>query len=405
MTASYLALKYLGGFRRLFNLTTSLSVIGMTIAVASLVVAMAVFSGYISTLEKTVQDAIGHLLVVKRGSADQQSMLQEIEPVVPGLVAKTPFVYAEAILAHKGQISGIMIEGVDEESVHEVLNLKARISQGEMDLSQISEEPAALIGKGIAQKFNLKPGDTFRIVLPMVSEFNPSDFRPKIGKFTVAGIIHYGRYDYDSRHVIVSLPVLQEFAQTGKRITGFRLRMQNPAQAGQAAIEITNRFGNEYWVRDWREGHRNLFEAAALEKAVLFCVLMILVVAAAFNIANTLFISVVQRYRDISVLKTLGAPDPLIRRIFTVQGLVVGAIGAIAGITVGLALCQFLEWLQTVYDIVPAEVYKLDHIDLDVRVWDLVMILAASLLVCFVATLVPSWRGSKISPVEGLRYE
>ena len=142
-----------------------------------------------------------------------------------------------------------------------------------------------------------------------------------------------------------------------------------------------------------------------MEKAVLFFVLMILIVAAAFNIANTLFISVVQRYRDISVLKPLGAPDRMIRRVFTCQGLMVGSVGAVLGIVVGLIVCRLFEWAQVRWELIPAEVYKLDHIKLQVRGMDLLAIVGVSLLVCFIATLVPSRRGSKISPVEGLRYE
>jgi lipoprotein-releasing system permease protein len=132
---------------------------------------------------------------------------------------------------------------------------------------------------------------------------------------------------------------------------------------------------------------------------------MILVVAAAFNIANTLFISVVQRYHDISVLKTLGATDGLVRRVFVAQGLIVGGVGALSGIVLGLLLCRLVEWVQVAYKIIPADVYKLDHIDLQVRFGDVASIVAAVIVVCLVATWVPSRRGAKISPVEGLRYE
>lgn len=378
----------------------------MAIGVASLVVSMAVFSGYVSTLEKTVQDAVGHLLVLKRGSADQQQMLRDIEPVVKGKVAETPFVYAEAILAHKGKISGVLIEGIEEATVNKVLNLKDRVIAGTMDLTpERPDQPKVLIGKGIAHRFDLKVGDVFRIVVPLSKEFQASSFRPKLGAFKVAGVVNFGRHDFDSRYVVMPIATVQEFVELGKRITGYRLRLTDPYQARAMAMEIANRFGADYWARDWLEVNRNLFEAARLEKAVLFFVLMILVVAAAFNIANTLFISVVQRYRDISVLKTLGAPDRMIRRIFTAQGLIVGAVGAGMGIAVGLWLCRVFEWAQVRFQIIPAEVYKLDHIQLEVRTLDLVLVVGASLLVCFVATLVPSRRGSRISPVEGLRYE
>lgn len=406
MTAWWLAFRYFGSFRRFFNLTTSLSVIGMAIGVASLVVSMAVFSGYVTTLESTVQDAVGHLLIIKRGNADQSEMLRDIQPLVKGLVAETPFVYAEAILAHKGTITGILIEGIEESSVHRVLNLENRLIAGTLNLESASQDdPKVLIGKGIAEKFALKVGDSFRIVVPLTTEFQSSNFRPKLGKFRVAGIVNFGRHDFDTRYVVMQLADVQRFVEIGKRITGYRLRIEDPSQARSIAQEIATRFGPAYWARDWQEVNRNLFEAARLEKAVLFFVLMILVVAAAFNVANTLFVSVVQRYRDISILKTLGATDAMIRHIFTAQGLIVGAVGSGMGVAVGLILCRVFEWLQVHFRIIPKEVYKLDHINLEVRFWDLVAVVGVALMICLIATVVPSRRGAKISPVEGLRYE
>lgn len=407
MTAWYLAVRYFGGIRQFFNMSISLSVVGMLIGVASLVVSMAVFSGYVTTLEKTVQDAVGHVIVSKRGSADKEELFREISPFVPGLVAETPYIYVEAILAQKGQVTGAIIEGIDESSVHKVLNFKARLLEGELDLTTDSsdEAPKALIGKGIAKRFNLKVGDTFRLVIPLASEFETSSFRPKLGKFTVAGIVNFGRYDFDSRYVVMPIHRLQQFAEIGKKISGYRLRIDDPKKTPGIVAALRNEFGSSISARDWREMNQNLFEAAKLEKAVLFFVLMILVVAAAFNIANTLFISVVQRYRDISVLKTLGAPSRMIQWIFTAQGLIVGGVGASLGIATGLFLCRVFEWVQVAYKIIPPEIYKLDHIELEVRFLDLMIIIGAALIVCFIATLVPSRRGARISPVEGLRYE
>lgn len=407
MTAWYLAVRYLGSIRQFFNMSISLSVLGMMIGVSSLVVSMAVFSGYVTTLEKTVQDAVGHLIVAKRGVTDKEELFKDISPYVPGMVAETPYLYAEAILANKGQVTGVVIEGIDEATVHKVLNFKSRLIDGTLDLSTGStdEAPKVLIGKGIAKRFGFKVGDTFRIVIPLASEFEASAIKPKLGKFTVAGIVNFGRYDFDARYVVMPIHRLQEFGDIGKRVSGYRIRIEDPKKTPGIILALRNKFGTNISAKDWREMNQNLFEAAKLEKAVLFFVLMILVVAAAFNIANTLFISVVQRYRDISVLKTLGAPSWMIHWVFTVQGLIVGSVGAILGIVVGLMLCRLFEWVQVAYKIIPPEIYKLDHIDLDVNFLDLLVIVLAALLVCFIATWVPSRRGAKISPVEGLRYE
>jgi lipoprotein-releasing system permease protein len=406
MTAAWLAFRYFGSWRRFFTLTTTLSVIGMAIGVASLMVSMAVFSGYIATLEQTVQDAVGHILIVKRGTADQEDMLKDVKPYVTGLIAQTPFVYAEAILANKGKINGIFIEGIDEATVRSVLNLESRVIAGKLDLAHGADDPPkVMVGKSIAERFDIKVGDVINIVIPLASEFQASSFRPKLGKFQVAGIINYGRYDYDSRYVVMRISDAQEFVEIGKRITGYRMKIEDPSQARKIVDAIGVKFGPDYWARDWLAVNQNLFEAAKLEKAVLFVVLMILVLAAAFNIANTLFISVVQRYRDISVLKTLGANDAMVRRIFSWQGVMVGATGAGLGVIIGFMICHFLEWAQVRWKLIPADVYKIDHINLQVRGTDLLAIIGASLVVCYIATLVPARRGARISPVEGLRYE
>ena len=405
-TAVWLAVRYFGSFKRFFNLSTSLAVLGMAIGVSSLVVSMAVFSGYNSTLEKTVQDAVGHILIMKRGAGDQTEMLDEIRQWVPGLQAETPFIYSEAILAHGGKNNRGPAAGGEAFNVKKRFKIDGRVGGGTFSL-EMGEDgvPSVLIGKGIASKFELKVGDTFRIVVPLPTENQAAGFRPKLGRFRVAGVLNFGRYDFDSRYVIMDMAHVQQFVELGKRVNGFRLKIADPYRARGIAQDITTRSNNNYWARDWQEVNRNLFEAAKLEKAVLFVVLMVLVVAAAFNIANTLFVSVVQRYRDISVLKTLGASDRMIRNIFTAQGLIVGAVGALAGIALGLLLCRFAEWAQVRWELIPPDVYKLDHIDLDVQFLDLLAIVGTSLLICFVATLVPSRRGARITPVEGLRYE
>src|SRR5665213_2890393 len=249
MTSAWLAFRYFGSWRRFFTLTTTLSVVGMAIGVASLVVSMAVFSGYVSTLEQTVQDAVGDILVVKRGSADQEDMLKSIKPLVPGLVAQTPFVYAEAILPNKGKINGVLIEGIDEATVRSVLNLDSHVIAGKLDLAHAEGElPKVMIGKGIAERFQLKVGDTISIVIPLATEFQASSFRPKLGKFQIAGIINYGRFDFDSRYIEMTIADAQQFVELGKRITGYRLKIADPYQARRIVQDITAKFGAEYWA-------------------------------------------------------------------------------------------------------------------------------------------------------------
>lgn len=406
MTLIWLLRHYIKGRGRLFDLTAWLSVIGMALAVACLVVTMAVVSGYISTLQRSVQDAFGHLIVMKRGMGNGDEIVKEIKPLVPDLVGTTPFLMVEAIVAREGQLSGVIFEGMDPNTLDEVLNIHRRLSRGRFDLGTGDEElPPALIGKGVAEKFHLKVGDTMKAVIPLSSEFDRSAFRPKLGHFKVAGVLDFGRYDFDSRYIVVHLKTAQKFAELENRVTGVRLKLRDSMRAGAVAKKISEHFGYRYWTRDWVEVNKNLFEAAHLEKTVIFFVLLILVIAASFNVTSTMFVSVMRRYPDISILRTLGSRRRLVRALFIAQGLIVGWVGAGLGVVLGLALCYGFEKAESAFGLIPSHVYKLDRIQVDIRGLDLVWILLASSLICLLATLVPAAQGSRVEPVQGLRYE
>lgn len=406
MTLFWLLRHYIKGRGRLFDLSGWLSVIGMSLAVACLVVTMAVVSGYISTLQRSVQDAFGHLIIMKRGLGNGDEILKEVRPVVPDMVGTTPFLMVEAILAGHGQLSGVIFEGMDPDTLDSVLQIRQRLIKGHFDLGSGGEEmPPVLIGKGLADKFKLKLGDELKAVIPLSGEFDRSSFRPKLGRFRVSGILDFGRYDFDSRYVVIHLKAAQKFAELDNRVTGIRLKLKDSMRAGHVAKEISDRFGYRYWTRDWVEVNKNLFEAAHLEKTVIFFVLLILVIAASFNVTSTMFVSVMRRYPDISILRTLGSRRSLVRRLFIAQGLIVGWVGAGLGVLLGVLLCYGFEQAETSLGIIPSQVYKLDRIQVDIQWLDLFWILLASTVICLASTLVPANQGSRVEPVKGLRYE
>lgn len=378
----------------------------MALAVACLVVTMAVVSGYISTLQRSVQDAFGHLIIMKRGTGNAEEITKDIEPVVKNAVAQTPFLMVEAILARQGHLSGVIFEGMDPATVDSVLGIRKRLTDGKFNLGTGSEEiPLVVIGKGVAEKFNLKVGDEMRATIPLSTEFDRSSFRPKLGHFKVAGVIDFGRFDFDSRYVVIHLKAAQRFAEVGDRVTGIRLKLKDDMQASATAKLVEDHFGHKYWTRDWIDVNKNLFEAAQLEKTVIFFVLLILVVAASFNVTSMMFVSVMRRYPDISVLRTLGARSRLVRGLFISQGLIVGWLGAGLGVLLGLFLCFGFEMLENKLGLIPSQVYKLNTIRVDIRPWDLFWILVATSVICLVSTLIPAAQGSRVEPVKGLRYE
>ncbi len=404
----WMAWRYLFSGKAFRGEILALSLLGLALGVAALVVAMAVVSGYQSTLRRAVIDVTGHILAVGPGPLPNRGadLAQKMRPLIEdSLVAQTPFIHLEAIVAHQGQVSGVFIEGLDLDSFDQVLNLEPRLREGRF-LKEAAEPVAeAMIGQGLAKRLDLKVGDEIRLVIPVSSGLEGSGFRSRMARFRVVGVLDLGRHDYNLRYVAVEMGRAQDFAQVGDHITGFRLKLRSADLARPVSLALSHEFGRGLWARDWQEINRSLFEAAALEKVVIFIVLSLMIVAASFTVASTLLISVVRRYRDISLLKAMGATGTDIRRMFTYQGLLIGLLGSVLGLVLGLVACWVFMWAVEFFDLFPAEVYKLDSIQLDLRPLDLLATVAACILVCFLATLAPARKGAKLSPVEGLRYE
>ncbi len=403
----WLAWRYLWSSKAYRGEILYLSLLGLALGVAALVVAMAVVSGYQSTLRRAVIDITGHVIVTgQRPLAEQgRQVAEQMAPLLgESLVAQTAFVQLEAIVAHEGQVSGVFIEGMDPDNFTEVLNLEGRLLEGRFLESNVTL-PEALIGRGLASRLGLGVGDEIRLVIPASAGFDGGGVRSRLQRFQVVGILDLGRYDFNLRFVGVELKQAQEFAQIGDYITGFRLRLSSDDLARPASLSLGRELGRLVFVTDWQDINRSLFEAAALEKIVIFLVLSLMIVAASFTVASTLLISVVRRYRDISVLRAMGATSRNIWQLFTLQGLLIGFVGALLGIGLGLLGCWAFIWGLETFAIFPAEIYKLDSIELDLRFTDLLVIVLACVGVCFLATLGPAKKGAKLSPVEGLRYE
>lgn len=404
---AWIAWRLLVSRKTLFGGSTPLSLLGLILGVAALVASMAVMSGFELTLKNAMADVSGHVQVVKRSRFpdDWLELEDRIRKTEPTLVSSTRFVFIEAVLAHSGKISGVLLQGVDTKRVNEVLNFNKRVVSGSQDLNVESEVPLALIGKGLALKMNLKVGDKFRVVVPVADAIDPSKFKRRMGEFQVQGILDLGKYDWNERFILANLATTQQIADIGERYSGLLLRFGDVDYARKAASKLAGVLGSPYWVRDWRESNENLFEAVTVERPGIFFVVLIITLVAAFNVSATLFVNVVRRYKDIAILKTVGLSRKDVIKIFAFQGLFMGCIGLFFGFLLGLLLCLAFSLAQSSLGLVAGEVYRLDSIDLNVRFIDLSAIAVATLLICFVATLAPARRGGNLEPLEGLRSE
>ncbi len=412
--------RYLRERRRFLNPNIVLAVLGIALGVAALMISMAVVSGYETTLKTTLINMEGHLMIVRRGGFDdpndERATLEKIKSVLPTFKAATPFLMVEGLMVHKRKLSGIMLEGVDPRSMSKVVMLERRIVRGRFDLygenaqgescrEQGCAIPAAIVGKGIARKFQLKIGEVFRLVIPVSRENSIDSFRPKAQKFVVKGVLDLGRSDFDERYIVTDLKSAQSFGEMPGKISGWRFRLGRAKDALAAKTHLEDDLGPNYWVRSWRDPNRNLFEAVRYEKAVIFIIVLLMEIAAAFNVASTLYLIVVRRYSQISILRAMGVSEKFVRRLFSTQGLGIGAAGSLLGVLLGWIGCQIFLKLESVYGLFPGKVYKLDHVNLEIRKSDMLVILAVTVIICYLATLAPARRGAKLNPVEGLRYE
>ncbi len=404
---AWIAWRLLISRKTLFGGSAPLSLLGLILGVAALVASMAVMSGFESTLRNAMAEVSGHAQVVKRSRFpdDWQELEARIRQAEPRLVGASRFVFIEGLLAREGQISGILIQGVDSERVRDVLNFSKRTISGSDDLTQASEIPLALIGKGLAKKMNLQVGDRFRVVVPVADTVDPSKFQRRMGQFQVQGILDLGKYDWNERFILADLKAAQQVADIGNRYSGLLLRFDDINYARDAAFNLSQVLGAPYWVRDWRDSNENLFEAISVERPSIFLVVLIITLVAAFNVSSTLFVNVVRRFKDIAILKTVGLSQKDIIKIFALQGFFMGGIGLFFGFLLGFILCLLFQFAQNRLGLIAGEVYRLDSIELSIRWVDSLAICFATLLICFIATLAPARRGGRLSPVEGLRNE
>ncbi len=400
-------------FTRKFILegSTPLSLLGLVLGVACLLVSMAVMSGFEATLKKTMTDVTGHIQIVDKSRSkpfwlDFENELKSIEPK---LQSSTRFVYIESVLASQGQIVGTLLQGLDSDRYHDVVNLNQRIVDGKNDLSPFVGQDGkkvsqALIGKGIARRMNIKIGDIINVVVPISDSVDPSTFKRHAAEFRVSGILDLGKYDWNERLIITDIGAAQKLAAIGDRYTGLIIKLSDDSDVRGSAFRMAQKLGPQYMIRDWRDVNENLFDAVEIERVVIFFVILIIVIVAAFNISSTLYVSVVQRNSDIAILKTLGVSRKQILKIFTLQGVFLGLVGVLLGLVMGMILCQLFMVLQNQFELIPGSVYKIDSIIIKIRMIDVLAITVATLVISFLATLAPAYRSSRLSVVEGLRY-
>ncbi len=394
-----------------FQVGAYLSFLGLIVSVGVLTVAMAVMSGFERALKSAMVEVTGHLVVVKQTSQpDDLSIFEaQLKSLLPHLKVIAPFATTEGVLAGGGKIVGVFVQGLSFQSIQEALHLEKRVLEGKIGNCLTEEEKKdsanipGFIGTGLASRLALKTNDFVNLVVPISNELDPTKFSRQRARMKICSVLEMGKNDYNERLVFSEMRAVQKLSMVGEKYTGVIINSINPEQALLDAVQLKKELGFKYYVRDWRQVNRNLFDAVVLERIVIFIVISVLVLVSAFNIASSLFVVSIQRFPDIGLLLTLGFQKHQIQRIFQLMGFFISMLGSLLGLLLGFIFGEVFEFLQSQYHLLSGSVYRVDRFEVQFRTVDILIILVVVNVICFLSVYFPSKKGAQLTPVEGLK--
>ncbi|KFO68693.1 ABC transporter permease [Smithella sp. SCADC] len=422
----FISRRYLSAKRKqiFVSIITFISIFGIFLGVAALIIVLAVMNGFEEDLRTKILGIKSHIELTTDMTGpmkDYQNVRERIADV-EGVVASTPFIYSQAMIRNGNGVTGVVIRALDTQSAFKVINL-GKIKEGNVEyLNKIPQEispnyknekvplEGIIIGKEMARNMGIFLYDPITIISP-VSISTPMGMVPRMKKFIVVGIFESGFYEYDSTLAYLSLKSCQDFLQMGDTVTGIDIKVNDIYKADSIARNVQSKLGFPFWTQNWMQMNKNFFSALKLEKRVMFIILSLIVLVAAFNIISALIMIVMEKSKDIAILKSMGATSRSIMKIFIYQGLIIGVIGTtlgcIAGVTIALNIQKVSLFVEKIFHfkILPGDVYYLSELPSKVNYGDVAIIVAGTLLICFLSTIYPSLRASKSDPAESLRYE
>ena len=401
---TFFSLRYLKAKRKqgFISIITGISILGIMIGVMALIVVLAVMNGFREDLMKKILGVNSHLLILSynAGIKDTETVMEKALKA-DGVISATPFIYSEVMVKHAGNISGAILRGLDPATAGTVINIDSMIKKGSLNVLKKSHQ-GIIIGSELSKQVGALPGDIITLVSP-IGKLTPLGRMANEDTFKVVALFESGMYEYDSKMVCLSLTDAQDFLSLGDEVTGIELKVNDINKSDKIGKIIQDELGYPYWTKDWKMMNKSLFSALKLEKVTMFIILIMIVLVGALNIISSLVMLVMEKTRDISILRTMGASSKSIMSIFIFQGLFVGLIGTLLGLMSGSFICHLLARYKFIK--LPPDVYYITTLPVRMEWLDVVSIALAAIIVSFLATIYPSWQASKVNPVEALRYE
>ncbi|HKJ05360.1 MAG TPA: lipoprotein-releasing ABC transporter permease subunit [Geopsychrobacteraceae bacterium] len=411
----FISLRYLRAKRKqtFISVISFISIAGVTLGVAALILVLAVMTGFTDGVRQQILGNVPHVLVQRFGEGlkDHQEVVKQAEQT-PHVVSVSPFISKEAMLVSRGNVAAVSVKGV--ESTHKVFR-QPLLTVGSLPADQLlydeeADRPGIIIGIDTATSIGVSVGDSVNVIPPLFN-ITPFGMIPKMKPFQVVGVFEKQSSLIDSFYAYIPLNVAQRFFDLQGQVSGIEIEIDRYDDAPAVAEELSRHFEFPYIVRPWQSLYGSFLSALKLEKLGLFIVLAIIVLVAAFNIATTLIMVVMEKHRDIAVLRAMGANARSIMKIFVLEGFIVGTLGTSMGSALGVALAQYADAIikalerQFGIKIFDQAVYGMEHFPAEVVASDVVAVVVVAMTISLSATIYPAWRASRMDPAETLRYE
>lgn len=413
----FVSLRYLRAKRKqaFISINTLISVAGVMLGVMAMMVVLAVMTGFGTDIKSKILGMNAHIRVMSK-SGLMQSYAQIMKKIgtVQGVAASAPFVHSQIMLRCGSHVSGAILRGIDPSRAGQVLDFEKSMkgkdlrALGRAEESQAPKDtvplPGIILGKELARLLMANPGDELYAVSPLDGGLTPIGVRvPRMKRFSVVGLFDSGMYDYDTSFAYVSIRSAQQLLRLKDSVHGIEVKVDDIYDVDKVSGAIIEKLGSGYWTQDWMQMNKNFFSALKLEKTVMFIILVLIILVAAFNIISTLIMMVMDKTKDIAILKSMGATGKSIMRIFMMNGLIIGVLGTILGLVGGGILCFLLKRYEFVK--LPSDVYYISTLPVKVQALDVILVGLSAIAISFLATLYPSYQASKLEPVAAIRYE
>jgi lipoprotein-releasing system permease protein len=431
----FIGLRYLSSRRKqkFASIIGLISVLGVIIGVMALNVVLSVMGGFEEELREKILGVSSHIVILSYdGPMKDYSKIEDETLKFPGVLGASPFIYGQGMMASENNVSGSVVRGIDPGTAGSVTNIEQALGRGVLgskndDKKRISDEqlsrmgkevlnkldketgsgkPPILLGKELANTLGVMEGDQVSLVSPF-GKMGPFGATAKVKKFEVAGVFDYGMIEYDSSISYVDLKDAMEFFDMSGEVSGVEVKVRDIYNARVMSAELASILGFPYYTRNWEEVNKSLFKALRLERIAIAIFLGLIILVAALDIVSALTMVVMEKGKDIAILRAMGATRNGILKIFVIDGMIIGIVGTLLGSLSGYGICYMLKTSETIRKLIPFDnnVYPISEFPVKIEPFYFLTVAFCSILICFIATLYPSFQASRKDPIEALRYE